>query len=266
MLRDDNTVQPGLFMADDKPSVAASPGILFVTLPKSGSIFVSRWLANGLGIREMKIAVCLFPNDLIIREKLDELVAGRAIAQQHVPPLDLNLRFIANRMKRLVVHVRDPRQATLSWVHHLDNFFAHKDIVPACTFGLEAVSPPLPGDYFDRSFEQKVDYQIEVHLPILVRWIQEWLGAQGLYGLEILYTAYEDFLADEKKFISGILTHFDIPPSCFEWQKVPDRSPENHYRLGKADEWRQTFTAEQILRTTSQIPDDLYESFGWRRL
>ena len=254
-----------LFMADDKPSAAAFPGILFVTLPKSGSIFISRWLAKGLGIREMKVAVCLFPNDLIIREKLDELVAGNAIAQQHVPPLDLNLRFIANRTKRFVVHVRDPRQATLSWVHHLDNFFAHKDIVPACAFGLEAVSPVLPGDYFDRSFEQKVDYQIDTHLPILARWIEEWLGAQGLYSFEILYTAYEDFLADQEKFISVILAHFGIPSSSFEWQKVPERSPQNHYRLGNADEWRQAFTPEQMLRATSQIPDGLYERFGWRR-
>jgi len=262
MRLDPATARAQPLMSGKKP---VRPGILFVTLPKSGSIFVSRWLASGLGVREMKVAVCLFPNDLIIREKLDELAAGDAIAQQHVPPLDLNLRFIANRTKRLVVHVRDPRQATLSWVHHLDNFFAHKDIVPACAFGLEAVSPPLPGDYFERSFAHKVDYQIDVHLPILVRWIQEWLGAQSLYGLDILYTAYEEFLADQRKFISGILAHFDIPPSCFEWRKVPERSAQNHYRLGKADEWREAFTPGQMHRATSQTPEGLCERFGWRR-
>jgi len=69
--------------------------ILFNTMPKSGSIYILRCLSLGLGIAETKIAVCLFPEDLILRDRLNVLSRGNLIAQQHIPAHDLNLRFLA---------------------------------------------------------------------------------------------------------------------------------------------------------------------------
>lgn len=241
------------------------PGILFNILPKSGSIFISRWLANGLGLEECKIAVCLFPNDLVMRDKLDKLAAGGALAQQHLPALDINLRFIANRFKRIVIHVRDPRQATLSWVYHLDNFHAHRLQEPSCALGLEAVSPSLPGDYFERSLERKIDYQLDAHYPILLQWITDWTGAQDFYGLDILYTSYEEFVANERVMIGKVLAHFDISSQDFDWTKRPEMTPQNHFRKGEIAEWKSLFTADQIHYANSRLADTLCQIFGWQK-
>lgn len=241
------------------------PPILFNTMPKSGSIFIENWLAHSLGLNQMKVAVCLFPDDLVIRDKLEELAKGNAIAQQHLPAKDINLRFIAARLGSLVVHVRDPRQATLSWTHHLDNFHAHRDDVPACALGLEAVSPPLPDDYFSWEFERKLAYQVDHHLPLLVDWVTGWLEASEhkACGLNILLTTYEDFVASPRRFVEKILDHFSIPHDKFLWDLMPGKDPENHYRVGKTDEWRDVFSDADKAKATSMITPNLCKTFGW---
>lgn len=153
---------------DEDQKQTRLPPILVNTMPKSGSIFIVRCLSQGLGIAETKIAVSLFPDDLVIRDKLDDLALGNQVAQQHLPARDLNLRFLRNRLNRMIVHVRDPRQATLSWLHHLDNFHAHRYLEPACERGLEAVSPGLPEGYFERSLPEKIGHLLATHFPQLI--------------------------------------------------------------------------------------------------
>lgn len=241
------------------------PSILFNTMPKSGSIYVTNWLMAGLGVPQTKIAVCLFPDDLVIREKMDEFVAGNFVCQQHLPAKDINLRFIATRLKRMVVHVRDPRQATLSWVHHLDNFYVHREIVPACRLGLEAVTPALPVDYFSRTLTAKIDYQIVVHFPALIDWASGWSEAQGKYGLEILYTSYEEMVSSPQGMVSAILDHCGIPLSDFDWSATVDRTAATHFRKGEPDEWESVFTDRQKKECGALIPANLSGQFGWRR-
>lgn len=240
------------------------PSILFNTMPKSGSIYLTNWLMAGLGVPQTKIAVCLFPDDLVIREKMDEFVAGNFVCQQHLPAKDINLRFIAARLKRIVVHTRDPRQATLSWVHHLDNFFAHREIVPACRLGLEAVMPALPADYFSRTLSEKIDHQIAVHFPALVEWVRGWANAQGKHGIEILYTTYEEMITSPQDLVIAILNHYGIPSNDFDWSKSVDRTAATHFRKGEPDEWRGAFTDEQKAKCKTLMPSDLSEQFGWR--
>jgi hypothetical protein len=239
--------------------------ILFNTMPKSGSIYISRWLAMGLNLQETKIAVCLFPDDLIIRDKYDRFVTGGKICQQHLPARDLNLRFIANRDPRIVVHLRDPRQATLSWTHHLDNFYEQRDSVPGCKLGLEAVTPPLPSDYFDRPFEQRLDYQIRTHFPQLIEWMQGWASAARTrtYGLRILFTTFEGFKRQPEKVISDILAHYSINSRAFNWSRRPEATSETHFRKGEVDEWREVFTKEQAEYAASLLPAELAKDFGW---
>lgn len=252
--------------APAKTTHGVTTPIFLNTMPKSGSIYISRWLAHSLNLREMKVAVCLFPDDLIIRDQLDEFSHGNTITQQHIPAKDINLRFLASRIDKLVIHVRDPRQATLSWVHHLDNLHAYEDSVPACQLGLEAVSPRLPDDYFSWSFERRLDYQIQNHLPQLLEWTDLWVAAaqNSAYGLDLLFTTYESFLDDSKKTLTQILEHFDIPLDVFDWSQQPQKTIHTHFRKGTPDEWKHIFSPEQSAKATHQIPPHLLERFGWK--
>lgn len=238
--------------------------ILFNTMPKSGSIYILRCLSLGLGIAETKIAVCLFPEDLILRDRLDVLSRGNLIAQQHIPAHDLNLRFLASRLDRMVVHLRDPRQATLSWLHHLDNFHVHRDIVPACKLGLEAVSPALPADYFERGFSDRLDYLLATHYPQLIAWTEGWVSAARNAGdIDIRITTFEDFVADPDAFIRALLNHYRVPQSAFDFSNLPRKEAATHFRKGRTDEWKDVFSPDQQKLARDLLPDTLAAQFGW---
>lgn len=240
------------------------PGILFNTMPKSGSIFILRCLSRGLAIPETKIAVCLFPDDLIIRSKVDDLALGNTVVQQHIPARDINLRFLRNRLPRMVTHLRDPRQATLSWLHHLDNFHAHRETVPACALGLEATTPALPQDYFSWEQEKRLDYLLATHLPNLITWTQNWVdAADKATGPDILLTRYEDFVADQQVFLRKLLDFFQIPETAFDWSRLPAKTAQTHYRKGSTNEWKLAFTLAQQEKAKSAIPKDLAKRLGW---
>ncbi|HEY9081047.1 hypothetical protein [Magnetovibrio sp.] len=254
-----------LVSQSERPRAAHLPGIFLNTMPKSGSIYISRWLGMGLTIPEMKIAVCLFPDDLIIRSKLDVLAKGNAVCQQHVPAKDINLRFIANRLSHMAVHVRDPRQATLSWTHHLDKFYGLRDSQPDCVLGLESVNPALPDDYFTWDFSRKLDYQIETHLPQLIEWTDGWLKASqsNSYGLNILMTTFENFVSDPNTFIEALLAHFQIDQSAFDWSKIPSKDGGQHFRRGLTDEWKTAFSPQQLRKAETIVKSDVGGHFGW---
>ncbi|MBT4699892.1 MAG: hypothetical protein HOB79_02360 [Rhodospirillaceae bacterium] len=246
----------------DAPS--PTPGILFNTMPKSGSIYILRSLSLGLGLMEMKVAVSLFPNDLVLRDRLDELAWGNAIAQQHLPASDINLRFIGARLPAMVVHVRDPRQATVSWLHHLQNFNNHRKTIPATEFGLEGTTPALPENYFSWSDQKQMDWLLDTHFIQLVAWAAAWTEAERKAGKpRILITLYEDFLVDRDAVFKSILKFLDIPEQRFDWAALPQKSPQTHFRKGMADEWRDVLTGDQQKRARDAIPRALAERFDW---
>jgi hypothetical protein len=265
------TVEHELVLSPARQSIAKDdrtrtrlPPILLNTMPKSGSIFILRCLSQGLGIGETKIATNLFPDDLIIREKLDDLALGNLIAQQHLPARDINLSFLGRRLDRMIVHVRNPRQAMLSWLHHLDNFHAHRHIEPACELGLEAVTPALPPDYFERTISEKIDHLLDAHLPQLINWTEDWVdAADSRSGLEIRITTFENFVADPAAFLESLLDYFGIAQADFDATKLPRREARTHFRKGLTDEWRTVFSAAQQDKAAAMIPETLARRFAW---
>ena len=72
---------------------------------------------------------------------------------------------------KLVLHLRDPRQAMISWIHHLDRITGN-DYKSEHNL---SVHPAPDKDYYSFSFEEKVDWQIKNYLPQLNKWTFEWL-------------------------------------------------------------------------------------------
>lgn len=139
------------------------PPLLFVTMPKSASVYVLLRFAHGLGIPTCRVSLDLFPADQVIPSWAEGLAEGGAVCQEHVDASPANLaRLRAAGLSRLVVHVRDPRQATLSWTHHLESMTGDRAYLG------DLVSPPLPDDYRSWHFARKLDWNIEHHLPALL--------------------------------------------------------------------------------------------------
>ena len=107
-----------------------------------------------------------------------------------------------------MLHVRDPRQAVLSWTHHLDSISKDK----GSALWLDVVVPSLPKDYFDFPFERKLDWQIQHHLPHLMNWCEQWKSVIEKRTDDLfLLTTFEELAGDEQKMLKNMYDHLTSP-------------------------------------------------------
>ncbi|MEG5188103.1 tetratricopeptide repeat protein, partial [Microcoleus sp. ARI1-A4] len=233
------------------------PGILLNTLAKSGSFYILEAIYKGLNINWMPISA---ESEVIKRADIGILASGMNATQEHLHPSSRNLCLISEVLDKLVVHVRDPRQATISWVHHLIKTTREiKDV--------RSLLPAIPTaeNYFSWSLTEQISWQIESgYLPIAISFIEGWLNAEAdpSFYPEILFTKYEDLAAEPQAFFESILKFYKIEKFPFTFPEPPQQG-KLHYRKGKADEWREVFTPEQAEKASSMIPQRLFDRFGW---
>lgn len=228
------------------------PAIFLNTLPKSASVYSIETIARTVGKPLTTISAGYFPEDQLDFRQLDVLIRSRAACQSHLDASPLNLRFL-RKLERFVVTLRDPRQATLSWFHHLDRM--RQD---GATDLLLAVEPALPSDYFDRPFEARLDYQIDHYLPLTVKWMMDWIVVSEGDGFRdrILISSYEALMANEDACFAALLRFYGAAIPTRHLAKVkPTR--ERNFRAGRTAEWRDVFTAGQQARAGEAIPPAL---------
>jgi hypothetical protein len=215
------------------------PFIMLNTLPKSGSVFLLESLRRGLGIPAQKISLGYVPMDLADYRKLAEAAEGNAVAQAHLDANPTNLRLLRERTAGVVLHLRDPRQALLSWIHHVKNYanlgqLSWAMVTPAPTPGLLAESLPAI-----------IDWHLIHHFPNLLDWIERWLEhAESGAGPKVLVSDYRDFHADAQESVLRILDFYDIPRWVYIPREIP-RDASTHFRRGQLEEWREVFNPTQ---------------------
>lgn len=183
---------------------------------------------------------------------------GGYVSQNHLAPSPENLEVMQHFNMKMVLHLRDPRQAMLSCVHHLERIARGSDT----SIELFYFNPKVPPGYFSRAREQKIDWQIENYLPRLVAWTTRWLELVNSKALPALITQQEDLRTKEKAFFDDILAFYGLDLD-YTLPGLPRTIEETHFRLADPAEWRRVFTREQIERSTAAIPCSLRKRFGW---
>jgi hypothetical protein len=234
------------------------PSVLFISIPKSGTVYTNRLLVQGLGFRDFPISLGYFPRDLVDHRRLRTFAEGGCIATEHLDPSAENLQILERLMKRWVVHLRDPRSVVLSWTHHIDRVAvkAPESLLNVC---------PVPSeDYLSASFQEKLWWNIHSFLPIAVDWIERWLRIIDGGRYEICLTTYDELVGNERLYIRRILDFFSIPQAAFSMPMV-ERSMDNaHFRIGRPDEWREAFSQEQLKLANKVIGIRLLERLRLR--
>ena len=243
--------------------VEAAPPMLLAALPKSGSVFVFQGLTDGTGKgRVSGVQGGAFPNFTVCQPGLIWLTSYRLATHTHLAPSRTNLIELSVRFKldRMIVHVRDPRQALISWFHFLPSVIRVLD--PS-----QQLHYDVPEDYLSWPEPRQLDWQIEHFLPWFVDWIIGWLDAhrQPWFETRILYTSFEDMVSNTRGFFDRILEFYDIDRACFTYPETPHVHGDRNFRRGLIDEWRTALSPEQIERASAAIPDRLYDRFGWPR-
>ncbi|MBO6520072.1 MAG: sulfotransferase domain-containing protein [Rhodospirillales bacterium] len=233
--------------------------ILFNTLPKSGSVFIGKTLAQSIDIEysEQPMFHGFFPTYFLIDSAAQRLRLGNIIRQEHFDASALNINLITRFVDKLVVHVRDPRQATLSWFHHFDRLQQlHPD-------GINYTVHQAPPGYGDLSNPERIDWHIETHLASCVNWINDWLHvAEKNKNLPILLTTYEDFLVDKQAFFQRIFDFYGIENAANDLAE-PAKHIDNNFRSGQKDEWVGVLTERQKKRCAEIIGHTLADRFKW---
>ena len=104
----------------ERPFTQMRPPILISTVPKSGSNFIVESLHAMTSVERLKGDLGLFPRDNLDIRVIDKLTIGNAFVKGHFPASDFNLNLIQSYRLPILIHLRDPRQVLLSWLHHVD--------------------------------------------------------------------------------------------------------------------------------------------------
>jgi len=241
------------------------PPVLLVTLPKAGSIFIHTALRRTLRLPMLKIACPGIHEQTLDHRRLAKFVKGNAVCREHFAARDFMLEGLRLAgIRKMVVHVRDPRAAVLSWTRNMERVL-EDDGEAALVLDNEQTTPAA---YFDGSFAQRLEWQVAHQLPRYVEWIEGWMDAierNSGAGITFKVTTYEDFAADNRTFVEELLRFYEITvdPS---WISIP------RYEIGKANVFHvsQTTTREEMgealyARASAMVPDRLITRFGWPR-
>lgn len=98
------------------------PVALLVTQPKSGSVAVGGILNHGFVLPTVLYEIASIR---VVRSWAIDFMRGGACHVTHLVPSPTNPRLLAEAgARRIIVHVRDPRQQILSFMHHLQRYRA----------------------------------------------------------------------------------------------------------------------------------------------
>lgn len=237
---------------------ADHPSILFNAIPKSASSYCFEVIREALGLESKLISLDYFSRDTIVWKLLEAFIQGNRIAHHHINASVDNVQFLRRCGVRTIVHVRDPRQVMISWVHHLSG----SGVTKTSHHTLDAT---VPEAWFVWNFDRQLDWMVEHHLPIFSDWIQGWLDMEDEMQGQILFTTFDEFITNRKAFFHRILAFYGINPNEF---KDPDLNPTSRpifqFRKGELDEWRGLYSPDQKRRAEQIVPKSLLDRFDWK--
>lgn len=254
---------PADFVAQQDEAVSRGvPPLLFNALPKSASTHIGRSLQRGLKAPSCSIGLSLFPKEYLVPNWLALFSRGGAVCAQHIDARPENLCTLERYgLTRIVIHVRDPRQAILSWTHYLDGRLGSADVHTLKTLR----QPPLPADYSYMSFNDRLDWQIRHYLPNFISWIERWSDTyrnlNSRFCLKIVM--FEQFVTDPQTYFREICEFYGIQLSP-ELMPNAEHEKGTNFRSGEIDEWRQVFSTEQQNLAESMLSPSLRTAFGWQ--
>lgn len=231
--------------------------IFFVSLPKSGTVFTWNCLheMTGLAIpafHELEgweaynsgrdfscpaIYACGdYNTQLLLPEPMKRYLHGYVFGA-HMQASYHNTKVLEEcGINKITVLLRDPRDAFVSWVYHLQKLGAG-----ARNFVSKIYH--LPTSYFEWSLAEQFDFQVRTFLPITVNWVEGWLDyyAAPDRRVDILFVLYDELKRDPESYIRRIVGFHDVPNVDFSKLIAPEQG-KFHFRKGQHAQWKTEFS------------------------
>ncbi len=235
------------------------PPMLITTLPKSASESIWNRLAEGLGLAQSHISIGLFPDCCILGPRARDFAQGGVISKEHVAATRHNLAMLREAgIRKVLVHLRDPRQAVISWAHFVRNDVSMRLLAPIW----RKIVPPAA--VLAKDLDAVIDWSLENYLTLQIDWVQTWVTVADdeAAGVELLFLDFEGFTQDSEGYLQQVLGFFRIAPEAFD-QARGAAAEDIHLRRGETDEWRQVLSKAQQARALEIMTPELCQRFGW---
>ena len=178
----------------------------------------------------------------------------------HLPATPQNVQIIRDSgLQKVVVQVRDPRQAVVSLLHHLTTYIRGQEESLRATY--------LAPTYFSLDFEGQLNWLVKNIYPDFVQWIADWkaFADDPSNSTDVLFLTFEDFSTRFDKVIRTYEDFYELPSgtlTSIEVKKSTDRHG-GHFRKGKTDEWRRVMPTGLQTYCSNKLPDNIKKVFGW---
>jgi Sulfotransferase domain len=230
-------------------------------LRKAANVFIQRTIELTLGCTFVRFDT----HEEILPDKLHEFFAlERAVGGGHILPTPQNLHLLAShRVTKIAILVRDPRDALISWWHHLER----SDIKARRLAGL-LPARSMSANYYEFSAEEKLRELIERRFPEFQAWIVDWLDfADTSSAVQCHINRFEHFATNQRGALGAMLAFFghDVDPV------LPDVSGEKgggihaptHFRRGKVGSYRDEAPHELVRLLDERLDRRLAIRMGW---
>lgn len=145
----------------------AIPGILINCLPKSASDYIRHALSSGLGKSIQEPTGGRFPDNRVRPGFIAGAYDKGWLMRGHIAPNRYNVIEVKTSIPRMVVHVRDPRSAFLSFIHTT----LHK----AEKSESFRMYHRIDRDFFAMSLDERACFFYEAYFIPMIDWIKGWL-------------------------------------------------------------------------------------------
>lgn len=245
------------------------PSVFFVSLPKSGTVFTWYSLQDMTGLKMPDFHLLKgwfdynrgrdfscpdlyacgdYNTQLLIPEGMKHFLRGY-IFGAHMQASYHNMRILKESgIEKITVLLRDPRDAFVSWVHHL-----HKLGLPARNYHSKIYH--IPRTYYDGSLEDQFRYQIRTFLPTTINWVEGWLDyyASNDREIDVLFVYYDELKREPLRYIRRIAEFHGLENVDYSKIVVPEPG-KMHFRKGEHGQWR-----NDIAPADQQLVDDLLQ-------
>ncbi|MBF0518533.1 MAG: sulfotransferase domain-containing protein [Nitrospirae bacterium] len=248
------------FYRELKAPLSHVPAISIFALPKSANVSISLALADTLKIAMLydwasshdltRNVICVKPYAMRPRRGF--------IFCDHIPASELNLQTIKHFNIKSVAHIRDPRDAIVSWCkmniqkYKVSGFASRFFTIDLMPHSNEVI---IPSDkIFKAEFSKTLDWFLEYQYEGFVNWVRDWVIAKKNMGDLIHLTSFEEYINDHKSYFKKIYEFYAIQST-----EIPPVY-KKHFVKGISRNFEIEMTQEQRRFVTKMIPDIIYEN------
>ena len=249
----------GTKLLSQKELERLSRPVFLITMPKSGSVFMQQQLESALVARDWKTFGGTWYEEngqSLSQPILNEFLRNGRFTKSHLSPSAFNLSLLKDTVSRfpntkIIVHLRDPRQAFVSWLKFYPILEgALKQAIEDKLIAMNISS--LEEAFLTLFYEKMIDF------------IEGWYDVFQKTELSknMIITTHEQLVHEPETLTQKLSSFVDVSPDVFSLSGKPETGKMN-FRKGKTNEWKSFFSEEMLLKLNKKVNYTIFEKLNW---